>query len=147
MTGQGPRYRFVLVEEPAETLPVRYRRTRPFPQVWIRRTDPLEVLLEAFLKLNRRSEGEQAWAPVLSENPLTFLLDAVGDAILVWDRDGALVYANPAARRLAGLGLGAPESLVALDELELAHERFERRCMTFVQGPVQLILEVVRRVT
>jgi PAS domain-containing protein len=145
MTGKRPRYRFILVEEPAETLPVRYRRRRS-PPFMVRRTDPMEVLLEAFLRLSWRSEGSAAWAPVLSENPLTFLLDAVGDAVVVRHSDGRLAYANPAARRLAWDALDeTAEPLTSLEVLEVGGRRFERRCMPFGQGPRSLILEVLRR--
>ena len=97
MTGKGPRYRFVLIEEQGETLPVRYRHRRPRFQQWIRRTEPMEALLEALLRLSRRGEGQAAWAPSLADNPLIFLLDAMGDAVILRTRAGNMVYANPAA--------------------------------------------------
>lgn len=141
---RGPRYRFILVEDPGTTLPVRFRQRRALPRFWVRRTDPMEALLEAFLKLDRRGEGEQPWAPVLSEDPLTFLLDALGDAVLLRRPDGSLAYANPAARRLAS-GLGPTHRRVALEVLELDAGRFERRCMAFGEGPRSLVVEVLRR--
>lgn len=146
MPARPPRYRVVLLQEPDNTLPVRYRPPRP-SGYWIRRTDPLEALLEAFFRLDRRGEGNRAWAPVLSDNPLTFLLDAMGDAVLVRHRDGRLAYANPAARRLSGNALAPMEPLaeLATQVVELEHRRYERRCMRFGRGGGTLILEVLRR--
>lgn len=141
---RGPRYRFILVEDPGITLPVRYRQRRALPRFWVRRTDPMEALLAAFLKLDRRGEGEEAWAPVLTEDPLTFLLDALGDAVLVRRTDGSLAYANRAARRLPR-EIGPAQRRVALEVLELDDGRFERRCMAFGEGPRSLIVEVLRR--
>jgi PAS domain-containing protein len=139
------RYRFVLIEDPGVTLPVRYQRTRRFPPpVWVR-ADPLDLLLEAFWRLSRRGEGEQAWAPSLQDDPLTFLLDAVSDAITLRESGGRLLYANPAARALAGL----PESrsYQALEVLQLGDRRFERRCLSLGKGGARrLVLEVIRRI-
>lgn len=146
MPGAPPRYRVVLVEEPWTTLPVRYRRARPFPPFWVRRTDPMEALLEALLKLGRRGEGSTAWAPVLSENPLTFLLDAVGDAVCVRYHDGRVAYANPAAQRLGELARLGPATESSLEVLELGDVRYERRAMTFGPGRAALTVEVLRRV-
>lgn len=138
-----PRYRFVLVEEPETTLPVRYQpRHRVYPSPVVLRTDPMEHLLEALWRLSFRGEGERAWAPALSENPLEFLLDAIGDAVVLRRESGATIYANPAARRL---GAPEPESFRELDTIELAGGRFERRCMAFESGRERLVLEVLRR--
>jgi PAS domain-containing protein len=139
------RYRFILVEEPESLLPVRYRRSVPPPPIWVRRSDPLEVLVEAFLRLSFRSEGARAWAPALSENPLTFLLDAVGDAVILRLGDGQMVYANPAAR---GLDVEALErrSATALELLQVEGRQYERRCMSFSHGAQTFLLEVLRRV-
>ena len=142
---RGPRYRFVLVQEPGTTLPVRYRRRRPFVPLWVRRSDPLEALIEAFLKLDRRGEGQAAWAPVLSDNPLSFLLDALGDAVVVRYDDGRLAYANPAARQLEGLLDDEDGPHGALEQLQLGHRRYERRCMRFGRAGSALVLEVLRR--
>jgi hypothetical protein len=137
------RYRFVLVEDPGVSLPVRYQRARQAgPTMWVR-ASPLELLLEAFWRLSRRGEGELAWAPALSEDPLTFLLDALGDAVTVRGAGGRLLYENPAARRL---GLPERASFHALELLEVGSHRYERRCMSFQKGDESLTLEVVRRV-
>ena len=143
MTGKRPRYRFVLMEEPEDTLPVRYRRWRPFfpPRPpWL---DPLQALFEALSRLNRRGVGEAAWAPALADNPLAFLLDAMGDAVLLRQRDGEMVYANPAARRL---GLTDTGPAVSLEILQVQDQSYERRCMTFGLGNKVMVLEVLRRV-
>lgn len=148
MAGKGPRYRFVLVQEPETTLPVRYRRTRPSFSYLVQRSDPMEVLLEALWKLSHRSEGELAWAPSLADNPLAFLLDAMGDAVIVRQREGGMVYANPAARRMGVEPLEQIErrrSFVALERLQLDERRYERRCMAFGDGDRALVLEVLRR--
>lgn len=147
MAGKGPRYRFVLVQEPDTTLPVRFRRTRPAFSYWVRRSDPMEVLLEALFKLSHRSEGTSAWAPSLADNPLAFLLDAMGDAVIVRHRDGKMVYANPAARRMGVEPLEQDRAFAALEMLELENRRFERRCMAFGEGRHTLVLEVLRKVT
>ena len=126
------RYRFVLVEDPGVSLPVRYHRAEPESHpVWVRRADPLEVLLEAFWRLSRRGEGELAWAPALAADPLTFLLDAIGDAVILREAGGRLMYANPAARRLPLPGCGHSGEV---ETLELGGRRYERRCMSFEQG-------------
>jgi hypothetical protein len=138
------RYRFVLIEEPEVSLPVRYQRSRRVAQpVYFRRADPLELLLEAFWRLSRRGEGEQAWAPALSEDPLTFLLDAIGDAVTLRGPGGRLMYANPSARRL---GLPEHSAGSALEQLDLGGMRYERRCMSFRQGDELVVLEVLRRI-
>jgi hypothetical protein len=142
-TMAGPRYRFVLVEEPETMLPVRYRRVRMPPPVFPPRPDPTAALLEALFKLSYRSEGESAWAPFLSDNPLAFLLDAMGDAVLLWREGREMVYANPAARLL---GIVRPRPTVALETVVVEERRFERRCLSFRAFGGELILEVLRRV-
>jgi PAS domain-containing protein len=141
-----PRYRFVLVEDPETTLPVRYQppRHRVYPPVVVR-SEPMELLLEALWRLSLRGEGESAWAPSLSENPLEFLLDAIGDAVVLRREGGATVYANPAARRLA---IPEPEPFrdpQGVETVELEGGRFERRRMAFRSGNAELTLEVLRR--
>jgi PAS domain-containing protein len=138
----SPRYRIVLVEEPETTLPVRYRRARVPPDSPAR-PDPIGALLEALFKLSFRSEGESAWAPVLSDNPLAFLLDAMGDAVLLWRAGGDMVYANPAARRL---GIVRQRPAVPLELLLVEESRYERRCLAFRTLGGELVLEVLRRV-
>jgi len=149
MAGKGPRYRFVLVEEPETTLPNHYHRSRPAVTFFMKRTDPLETLFEALLMLNRRSEGARAWAPVLSDNPLVFLLDAMQDAVFLRNHSGKMVYANPAARRLSRhqelVEILTARPYTALETLELAEGLFERRCMEFGYGSQTVVLEVLCR--
>jgi len=143
MTRRTGRYRFVLVEEPESYLPVRYRPPRrPPPPLVVRRADPMEILLEAFWRLSQRGEGVEAWAPALGEDPLAFLLDAIGDPVTLRERSGRLVYSNPAAR-----GLALPDRVEPnqLEVLKLAQHRYERRCMQFGAGRHTLVLEVLRR--
>jgi len=141
------RYRFVLVEDTDTALPVRYEPRWTPPPVWVRRTDPLELLLEAFARLSFRSEGAFAWAPALSDNPLAFLLDAVSDAVVLRSSSGRAVYANPSARRMV-----IHERWPDLAHAEAAYEvlqaedgQYERRCMSFSQGGETFVLEVLRR--
>ncbi len=136
------RYRFVLLEDPGVTLPVPYQPPAPQP-VWVRAPDPLDLLVAALYRLSWRGEGEEPWAPALAEDPLAFLLDAIGDAVILREQGGRLMYANPAARRLR-----LPEQALEreLELLELEDARYERRCMTFQHGAARLVLEVLRRV-
>lgn len=142
MAGHVPRYRIVLVEDYGVSLPVRYQPPRRTTPVWIRRSDPLQTLMEAFLQLSFRGEGAESWAPALGENPLTFLLDAVSDGVVVRAETGEPVYANPAARRLELLAVRPRE---ALEILEVGNRRYERRSMAFRQNGETLLLEVVHR--
>ena len=140
----GARYRFVLIEDPGVSLPVRRPPALRLPApVWVRRSNPLEVLLEAFWRLSRRGEGELAWAPALAQDPLTFLLDAIGDAVVLRGPGGRRMYANPAARRLR---LPERSAFQELEVTELDGRRYERRCMSYQQGAESLVLEVLRRV-
>lgn len=137
------RYRFVLVEEPTATLPVRYvRRPRPRPR-WSLPPNPFDALWEAFATLERRGVGREGWAPALADNPLTFLLDALDEAVRLREADGRLIYRNPAARRL---GLDHLEDAsTGVDEIELDQGRFRRRCMVFHRAGRRFVLEVIRR--
>lgn len=144
MAKKNPRYRFVLLEDPENRLPVLYRPPRPitFPLL-IQRTDPLEDLIEAFLRLSFRGEGEEAWAPALAENPLLFLLDTISDAVVLRLEHGNMLYANPAARNM---GVLQSRPTTAFEKLRLNDQLYERRCMSFSAGPNTVVLEVLRRV-
>jgi PAS domain-containing protein len=146
MAERGSRYRFVLVEEPETALPVRYRRTRPVLTYQLRRAHPLEVLYEAFLQVSRRGEGPEAWASSLADNPVAFLLDAMADPVILRQRGGQPVYANPAARRLRRQTDLGDRDEVAVETLELDGERYERRCMRFESGRLSMVLEILHRV-
>ncbi|MCB9555859.1 MAG: hypothetical protein H6707_07110 [Deltaproteobacteria bacterium] len=137
----GPkRYRLVLAEE-AETLPAVYRRPRRLRPVYIQRpADPLETLIEAFIALNRRGEGDRAWAPSLADNAISFLLDGVADAITLERSDGGQIFRNRAAQQ-------RPQKTrrpVPLEELEENGVRIERRCMVFELDGARYMLEIVR---
>jgi len=138
------RFRFVLVEDTDTALPVRYEPRWTPPPIWVRRTDPLELLLEAFARLSFRSEGAFAWAPALAENPLAFLLDAVSDAVVLRSSSGRAVYANPSARRMV-IPERWPEAEAAHEVLQVEDGQYERRCMSFSQGGETFVLEVLRR--
>lgn len=144
MTGTR-RYRFLLIEEPECTLPVLRRRTRAWPvaPVWLQQTDPMEALLEAFIKLERRGEGNEAWAPALSDNPLSFLLDALDEAVLLRDGAGRALFGNRAAHQLGMARMAAATE--PLEELEVGERRIFRRRMVFRRGDRELIIEVARR--
>ena len=128
------RYRFVLIEETDQRLPVRYRRARSYraPPPLIPEPNPMQALLEAFALLDRRGEGSEAWAPVLADNPIAFLLDALEDAVLVREVEGRLLYRNRAARRL---------TVASGDE---AAPRTDHRRMRFRFGRAQLELEIIQ---
>lgn len=143
----SPRYRFVLVEEAGATLPVRYRARRPSFPVWIRQSEPMEALLDAFLRLSWRGVGDHAWAGSLSENPLAFLLDALGDPVIVRRREGRPMYANPAARELPTLEWSVNPYEPELETIEVRGQRYQRRCMSFQQGGEIYLLEVLRRMS
>jgi len=97
------RYRIILVpEESAALIPApRRRRQRRAPL-----TDrdeglrpAVEALLRALRRVSRRGPGAAAWASVAND-PISFLLESMSDPILLRDREGETIYANPAAREL-----------------------------------------------
>ena len=137
------RYRFVLVEEPESCLPVRYRRrSSAMPGVPSGRytaRDPMGALLDAFALLQRRSYGDEAWAPVLSDNPVAFMLDALEDAIFLRDEEsGRLIYSNRAANRL-------PEHCRCVDDEVAGVPTLRCRRMTFRWRSSTLVLEVIHQ--
>ena len=97
------RYRIILVpDEPAALIPVARRRQRrrlPLndPSEGLR--SAVEALLRGLRRVNRRGPGSAAWASV-AEDPISFLLECMSDPILLRDREGQTIYANPAARDL-----------------------------------------------
>lgn len=137
------RYRFVLIEEPESTLPVRYlRRPSPPPGAGTARyapRDPMGALVEAFALLQRRSGGPEAWAPVLSDNPMAFLLDALEDAIFLRDEEsGRLLYSNRAANRI-------PEHCRCDEDEATGVPTLRCRRMTFRWRNSRLVLEVIHQ--
>ena len=95
------RYRILLVaDEPAALIPAPRRRTRAGRQE--HQEEPglrpaVEALLRALRRVNRRGPGHSAWAS-LANDPLSFLLERMSDPLVLRDREGQTIYANPAAR-------------------------------------------------
>lgn len=138
----GKRYRFLLVEQPESTLPVRYRGPARWPSqsIWLHHSDPMEALIEAFALLARRGEGHDAWAPALSNNPLSFLLDALDEAVLLRDGAGRLLYGNRAAQRLGVDTLGV--ATAPLEDFQLADQHWRRRRLAFHRGEQTFVIEI-----
>jgi PAS domain-containing protein len=140
----GKRYRFVLIEEAESTVPVRYMPPdRARAPVWICQADPMEALLEAFVTLERRGEGSEAWAPALSGNPLSFLLDTLDEAVLLRDESGRALFRNQAALHL-GVDRFAP-AVEPLEEFDVHQRRYRRRRLVYRRGPQQFVIEITRR--
>lgn len=140
MTTHSSRFRFVLVDE-GEQLPV------PHTQ-WPRTTfspdlppglGALSALIEAFAQLGRRGPGDSGWAMPLAENPLSFLLDAMSDAVLVRQRGGQVVYRNRAATALPVLDRPPAPA----ERVFIGPHCYERRCLAIADAPVELIIEVL----
>jgi hypothetical protein len=153
------RWRIQLVEEEDEP---------GLPMLWRPRPDPDEAagpgaapdrsaslaLLAAVRRLGRRSEGPQAWTAPLSEDPIAFLLDAMGDAVNLWGPSGQLIYRNRAAAELqldwpAAVGsaaLGPAPPLARVQRLTIGERRFERRCLSFLPREMPYLLDVVTEV-
>jgi hypothetical protein len=98
-----------------------------------------EALLAALSRSVRRGEGPSAWAAPLSDDPLAFILDAIEEAVTVWDAAGNVLYANRAA---SGLDLSFPGG-TCLEVIELRGRRLQRRCVRFRTGGVDLLLEIL----
>lgn len=97
------RYRIILVaDEPAALIPSPRHRQRRRPPT-TEQTDTfrpaVEVLLRALRRVNRRGPGASAWASVM-DDPIAFLLQSMSDPLLLRDREGRTIYANPAAQEL-----------------------------------------------
>jgi PAS domain-containing protein len=140
MTTHSSRFRFVLVDE-GEQLPVLYRQRAqssfaPDPP---RSFGALTALIEAFAQLGRRGPGTTGWAMPLSENPLSFLLDSMNDAVFVRQRGGQVVYRNRAATALPVLD----RPPASAERVFIGPHCYERRCLTIEDAPVQLIIEVL----
>lgn len=98
------RYRIMLVED-AGTEMVPYN-PQPEPEFEpVESVSPgdieMELLLQCLRRLRSRGPaGESGWTRSHEEEPLTFLLDAVSDAWIIRKPDGAVLFANEAARGL-----------------------------------------------
>ena len=136
MSNDRKRYRFVLLEQPENRLPVRYRSTRrspgpppPSPP------EPMAALAEALSLLDHRGTGFEAWAPSLAHNPIAFVLDAVEDAVILREAGGKLLYCNRAARRLPS---GCPEPAHGSSA-----EPLRVRKMPFAWRNLHLVVEII----
>jgi PAS domain-containing protein len=136
------RWRFDLVEE-TESLPVPWRPPEPRePPAHSPGAEGAAALLAAVELLRRRGSGSFAWAASFRDDPIAFLLDAVSDAISIWDPGGTLLYRNGAA---TALGLEASEES-PLEIFDREGRRFERRCVRYRFGETERILEIVREI-
>jgi PAS domain-containing protein len=128
----GKRYRFILVDEPDTLLPIPYRPKRQNVSFVTRRVpDPFYTLLDAFESVAKRGVGPQSWARHL-DNPVAFLLDAMGEAVVLRDHAGRMLYRNPAAGRIEELiPRETATPLPRLERIEGRAGQYERRCMEF----------------
>lgn len=142
------RYRFFLTPEDGGAL-IRHRGSRrrhgrPSPTVdhVHKQRASLLSLLHAIEHLDRRGPGPAGWAPVAGD-PVTFLLDAISDGLLVRGRDGEVVFANALAHQV---GL-AQRAFVAFEEFEQAGEIYTVRglCMDLPEGSVTFTLATRNR--
>lgn len=140
MTTRSSRYRFVLVDEGAE-LPVLYRHRPSTPPVPgpSRALASLVALMDAFAQLRRRGPGASGWAMPLTDNPLSFLLDAMSDAVLVREPGGKVIHRNRAALALPVLD----RPPVAVERIHIGQRYYERRCLCVDEQPYGLVIEVL----
>lgn len=91
--------------------------------------------------LARRGVGEQAWVASYQQDPIAFLIDAVGSPVRLWSAAGKLMFANYAAERL---GIPAPVGgLRTGTSVSLRGVMLERRVLTCFRGSERFILEVL----
>lgn len=140
MTTHSSRFRFVLVDEGAD-LPVVYRQRAQssFSSGPPRSLAALSALIDAFARLGRRGPGTTGWAMPFSDNPLSFLLDSMSDAVFVRQHGGQVVYRNRAATALPVLD----RPPAAVERVYIGTRCYERRCLAIEEEPVQLIIEVL----
>jgi hypothetical protein len=98
-----------------------------------------EALVAALRKSSLRSDGPSAWAAPVSDDPLVFILDAIDEALNLWDAGGNLLYRNRAA---ASLDLPFPGE-TRLDIIDVHGRAMRRRCVRFTTGGTDLLLEIV----
>ena len=107
----------------------------------------LQALLTAFGSLEHRGVGPEAWAHPLSENPLSFLLDAMHDAVLIRRADGRVVYRNHAAEDLEVLAPMSSTQLTAFEHVVDSNGRsLERRCVRYRLAKSEVLIELVTQV-
>jgi hypothetical protein len=111
---------------------------------WDEQREPpigLVPLLSALQRLSFRSGDPGAWAAPLSEDPIAFLLDTVGEVVNVWTTGGELVYTNRAATDPPELDDPARPGVMAYGR---GGRRFERRAIAFDAYRTTYVIEVVR---
>ena len=99
----------------------------------------MQLLLQCLKRLQSRGAGDTAWTRSHSEEPLTFLLDAVSDAWIIRMTEGQVVFANEAARLLEL----EKRPYQRFEEFEFDSRRFHKRGLTY-SG---LTIEVATRVS
>jgi hypothetical protein len=100
------------------------------------------ALLGALRRLARHADGPKAWAAPLADDPIAFLLDAIGDAVNVWGPAGQLLCSNHAA---AALALGCPGG-PKIELISRGTRLYERRCLAFTLLEERYLLEVIAQV-
>ena len=140
------RYRIYLVPDAGGALVPRRGAARHRTRSRIEEPSPdpaasLGALLNALQRVARRGPGPSAWAPVMND-PLTFLLDSMSDALLVRGLDGQLLFANALAHEL---GL-VERHFSAYEEFERAGQRYLGRGLQIQLPEGQLTFTLVSRV-
>jgi hypothetical protein len=101
----------------------------------------LAVLLKALQRVNRRGHGPAAWAPV-ADDPLSFLLDNLSDALIVRGPGGEVHFANPMAREWQL----TERNFTPYEEFEQGGLRFRARGMEMNLPEGQLTFTLVSRI-
>jgi hypothetical protein len=140
MASQRWRVQLVEVVEPGALVP--WRPPEPRARGPEEEPSSLVALLRALSRLGRRGEGAAAWATPLVEDPVAFLLDAIGDAVNVWNESGQLLFSN---RSAVALQLGSPVG-VGVTRLKKGSREFERRCLRLELLHTGYLIEVLREV-
>lgn len=93
-------------------------------------------------RLGRRGPGPTGWVPVF-DHPLSFLLDAMSDGVMVRNADGRVLFANPLAQKLEMDQRGYSR----YEEFQRNGETFQVRSLAFEEPEGQLTLTLVTRVS
>ena len=141
------RYRIFLVPDASGALvPTRgFARRRP-PSVppadrLLDKLAALGALMAALKRMGRRGPGPAAWVPVL-DDPLTFLLDGMSDALVVRGMDGQVLFANSLARELQL----TERRFSTYEEFEQGGDFFQERGLQMDVPEGQLTFTLVSRV-
>ena len=103
---------------------------------------PLDQLLAVLLRTAAQGCGHDAWGPPLHD-PISFVLDAIADAVVVRTPAGELLASNRAARSLPPL-LPLPAAAAKVEELSFDGGRWLRRTLFVECGEGQVVVEVLR---